>query len=507
MDAKMSTTKIGCYNKVFESAFSREETAEAVVPDVFPDISGIADATGIVCLRGKEARSGEMSLSAVVNSTILYRPEGERHVKKLEVSVPFSINCDAPAVNENSDLVCRLRLCSIDVRALNPRKVLVRAELAVELEAYSNGEIELCGAPEDLEGHRVNLKEAEQSFMAIVSVKEKTFVLNEDHILPGTLPAMREIISKRAELNCEEIKPVGNKLVFRGAATVSLLYNPAGEDESTVQAASFSTEFSQIIEMDVPMDQVSARVSPMLTGIYVEQSGSDGRKVSAELHVVAQVVGAEALDIRYIEDAYCNEHPVALTRDSLSLIRHERDINLRETLREVIETAAKVREVIDVSTMPGRVYAEGNTMKCDLRIRVLFRDIDAELRSQTAKFTVSAAAEIGDEMSLRDCTAFCGESFATVSSGGIELRIPVDFSARLEREIQISPISALSLDDETSIDVYARPSITVLRADKKHSVWSLAKKYCSTPELVMSANELSSDNSISGRLLLIPRSR
>jgi len=83
----------------------------------------------------------------------------------------------------------------------------------------------------------------------------------------------------------------------------------------------------------------------------------------------------------------------------------------------------------------------------------------------------------------------------------------LDFSATAVRDLRIEPVCAMELDTETQSPVLCRPSVTVLPAGQREGVWQLAKRYCSTPELILSANGINDGESIEGKLLLIPRAR
>lgn len=505
MDLTMRKLNIGCFHKVWESAFTREETMEAVVSDVLPDIGGIVDVSGVACLRSKEARQGECGLTATVYASIVYRPEGERRMRKLEVTLPVSAAADAGGVDESCGLVVRLNLCSIDARAVNPRKVLLRAELAVKMSAFREGELSLSGALEDAKGCKVNVKEGAAEFTAAVAVQEKTFVLTDEYSLPASRPPMAELVAKRAELSLEDVKSVGNKLIFKGTALLTLLYVDAGESE--LQSADFSTSFSQIIEMERPMDGLHADLSMALTGIYLDQLGPESRQISAELHVVAQAVSAEDMRFGFVEDAYCNEHPLSLTRDTMELRVEGQPVSLRETLREQLETQSPAREAITAYALPGPVSAEGGELRCDVIVRVLYRAEDGSVGSAGGRYTVKTSVPLEEGAKLTGCAVACTETYAAPGSGGLELRALLDFTASVARDLRIEPVSAMEVDMEAPCPALNRPSITVLPARQQYSVWDLAKKYGSTPELIRDANDLAEGDSVGGKLLLIPRAR
>lgn len=504
MDAKMSKVTIDCCREVWTAALTKEETAEMVVPDVMPDIAGIENVTGYICLRGKDIGQGTVTVTAMINCCVVYCPEAAAGVRKLELQIPCTITADAPGIDEDSNVVARLCLGSVDARALNPRKVLVRAEVCCEMEGYAKIGIEVNDALEQ-EEVKINVKPGKVEFTPIVAVREKTFVLTDEYNLPSTRPGVQEILSKRAELNCDDVKTVGNKLIFKGAAQVSVLYVGAGEGETV--AVTYSTAFSQIIEMEKPLENANARLSLMLTGVFIEPVGPEARSISAELHVVAQAVGSDNLSLNYVEDAYSNEFPLALEHDELELKRVEREANLRETIRELVETTELVREIIDAYATPGTVSADGGTARCDVTISAMYRTVNDEIKSVSRRFSVSSRLELDADMMLVPRCAVCTETFATPAAGGIEFRVPVDIYVDVVRRFTIMPVRAVDIDMQSPISSAERPSITALMAGERHSIWSMAKKFGSTPELIMEANDVSEGDSVKGRFILIPRAR
>ncbi|MCL2343876.1 MAG: DUF3794 domain-containing protein [Firmicutes bacterium] len=505
MELAMRKLNIGCFHKVWEDNFVREETTEAVVSDVLPDIGTIVDVSGVVCLRSKEAKQGECGLAATVHAAVIYQPEGERRMRKLEVALPITASAEAGAVDESCSLVVRLKLCSIDAKAVNPRKVLLRAEVYVEMAAFREGQIGIVGALEDAGGFQVNVKEGTAEFTAAVTVREKTFVLSDEYNLPASRPPMSELLAKRAELSLEDVKSVGNKLIFKGAALLTLLYVAAGEAE--LQSVDFSTGFSQIIEMERPMDGLHVNLSMALTGIYLDQMGPESRQISVELHIVAQAVGEEDIRLPFVEDAYCNEHPLSLSRDSLELRRSERPLSLRETLREQLETQSPARELICAWALPSPVSVEDGNLRADVIVRALYRAEDGAVGAAGGRYTVKAQAPAEGGIKFTNCAVTCTETYAAPSSGGLELRVLLDFTASAVRDLRIDPVSAMNLDTEAQPSMQNRPSVTVLPARQQHSVWALAKKYGSTPDLIRAANEIGEADNIGGKLLLIPRAR
>ena len=84
MEAKLKKNSISCYKSVYSASFSREETAESVVPDVFPDICQILDTDAVVMLRSKEVEQGRLCLTGIIEIAVLYLPDGEGGCEKAQ---------------------------------------------------------------------------------------------------------------------------------------------------------------------------------------------------------------------------------------------------------------------------------------------------------------------------------------------------------------------------------------------------------------------------------------
>ena len=64
MEIELRKEQIQNYCRLYSQQICREESIEAVVPDVMPDVQQIMDTDAQVYLRGKETEDGRLSVSA-----------------------------------------------------------------------------------------------------------------------------------------------------------------------------------------------------------------------------------------------------------------------------------------------------------------------------------------------------------------------------------------------------------------------------------------------------------
>lgn len=124
MDICVKRSGIDCCEKVFEYSMPVEEAAETVVPDTMPDVERILCAEGVVIIRSKDVTDGRVSVSAGVNATVLYSPEGGKGACSLTASIPIDVSVDAPNVTDESMVVAMLTVTNIDARTLNPQQII-----------------------------------------------------------------------------------------------------------------------------------------------------------------------------------------------------------------------------------------------------------------------------------------------------------------------------------------------------------------------------------------------
>ena len=60
MEAKLSITEYNIFNKIFSTSLRKEESRDAVVPDVLPDISEILCCEGLLLIRSKDVTAGRV---------------------------------------------------------------------------------------------------------------------------------------------------------------------------------------------------------------------------------------------------------------------------------------------------------------------------------------------------------------------------------------------------------------------------------------------------------------
>ncbi|MGN1002298.1 MAG: SPOCS domain-containing protein [Oscillospiraceae bacterium] len=501
METILKKTGMDCYHKAFSQTLRKEETQDCVVPDTSPDIAGILDTTGCVLIRSKDVSAGRVRLEAAVPAKVAYLPEGESGLRCLDVNVPLYISCDDERISDGCLCSASLSLVGLDTRMLNPRKVMVRAEVCVSVVCYEKGELSLPrGVEEDKWGIRTLVKT--ESVTTVDCVTEKTFAVTDEYALPASKPAIDCILSQRTELVTEDVKTVGSKIILKGSVKSSLLYGAADGQPAAVD---FSTGFSQIIECADAGEEPFVRIDAILTGAYYETTpDSGGRTIGMELHLVAQAVQTGRRQVEYLADAYCNSKFLELAQESVELDCVRRETLLKETVRDTVETPGGMQELCDAYARWGAVSIDGGRVMVPVTVCLLYKSGEGKLLSARKRFDVGLEALLEEGERLDGCALSPAELYLSPTAAGAELRLPVEAKVTVCRTVPIRCLSAVTVSEEGEPDLSRLPTLTLLRARSAEELWDIAKENGSTVEAIVAANGI--DESFPwGKTILVPK--
>lgn len=504
MEVSLNKTSVSCYNKIFSQTVRKEESQDSVVPDTMPDISEILETSGTLMIRSKDISDGGVRLTAGIAVNVVYKPEGEERACGLELSIPVSITVEDENIKDGSECISSISILSVDTRVLNPRKILVKAEICADISCFALGKMELCGDAGD-PSKGIYVRKKTVTLTPVVAVREKTFVLTDEFSIPASKAPAKELLSRRISVTADEVKPMGNKLVFKGCVKCRMLYCTT---DDMVAEEEFTSNYSQIIEIDTACSDPVAELGIMLTGAYFEVlSSGEGRVISMELHLLAQTVCCERMEASYIADAYSNTNPLSLTMRENSMTCIRRQAVLRENLREVCETPCQVLEVVGAYALPCAVETASSGLHLPVTVCMIYKANDGTIHSGRRKLEIEFPLSLEDGERVRIMSADISDLYLSPAAEGIEVHLHGELNVSILGTCEFDVVDGISCDETAALDHSGRPSLVVLKASSGDDLWSLAKENCSTLDMIRSVNGLDGEDGTWEKYLLIPKAR
>ena len=507
MELQLKTEQFTYYEAAEEAPISLETTQEAIVPDSCADVERIVDTTGVVLVHSKDVGpEGRLEINGVIKATVLFLPEAGREPGAVHISIPFHTACELKAGAGR----CAVRpwLRSIDSRLLNPRKMLTRADLLLEVTAYRQKTVQLCTDAEGDDTLQVLEDQAETT--VLTDVVEREFPYVEEMTVSASRRGIREILDSRTVLFPSETRIIGSKLVLKGIVRGELLCrDTAGE----VFHLSQEYLFSQILETGASEDTGFARAAFCLTGydytIGSENDRDDDHVVTMSLHIRSFAEILEKRRLRFLSDMYSLSQDLELERQTLSVWEDTRSYTRKQNLREVLETGVAAKQVaaawVTLGPCQRQQGEEGTGVQLPVQLKALYFDENDQL--QLAEKTVQVHGETDDSAAGRIAVSCPGEAVAGPAPEGIELRFALEFAVDTGLRGE-KPCIAQAKCRELQEEGETAPSIVLRKLSPGVRLWDVAKQYRTTTADILAANAMDSEEAlIADKLILIPRHR
>lgn len=476
---------------------TQEQTQEVRIPDGMPDIGRVLGCWGQALIRGKEWRSGGMTVTGGIMAWVLYAPEDGTEPRSMDTWIPFQMKWDLPDTQRDGVMSACARLKSMDARSTSARKLMLRAAVSVLGEAMESVDGELYApetVPEDIQ-----LLRRSYPMELPREAGEKHFQLDEELTLPENLPPVRKLIRYELTPAVQEQKVLGERLAFRGRCGLHLLY--AGE-EGSLHTWDGETAFSQYTELDRGYStNAQARLRLQPTALELDR-GETGR-LHLKCGIAAQYVISDRELVEVVEDAYSPARPVEIRQQELILPV------LLDTQEQVMAFSQSVKaegqREIDTQVFWDHPVCrqQGDNMQAEAaaQYQVLYQDENGTLQSASGRF--ESYWELPSDRENRTAVSLdMPELPKTVfSADGGELAGSVGMQALVTAEQGLPMVTALQWGELTEPDP-ARPGV-ILRRLGESRLWDVAKECGSTVDAIWEANKLQQEPE-PDRMLLIP---
>ncbi len=483
MEISFETRDTAIYREFFHQSRRAQETVESVVPDTDADIGKVAVVQSAVCLKSKDLTGHGVLISGEASASVLCICEGQTGVSVLRLKKPFTIEYEVENLELESLAQIALSVQGTDVRVVNPRKLSVTFEMEGALSCYRPER--LCtdtALPAD-EALGLHARVEERSLPLPNAVCEKSLAVNEQFPLPTGGARLSRLVSERAELLVSDCQLIGSKIILKGSAEISVC--AITEDVEEPRLLSFSTPFSQIIEVNT--DSMSyCTVHPEITGTYFElvDTISGERVLDMELHAVMQLVCSETRSVRSITDIYSNLMPAEPVRETRSFELISGVQKRRMSAEERVSLTEECGELLLTMGSLSRVSQEGDKLSAAVNLDFLYRN-GAGLLS-AGRRTLALSQELGGEV-LRVLGARLVSLQARADGDSVSCSVMLELDCLSCLNTELAAVTGAVLDEEKRYAPESFPTLTLVRPEGE-TLWELAKRYHSSEEKIREYN-------------------
>ena len=495
MELQFNKSVCTCLDTPLREVQTQEQTQELKLSDGMPDIGRVLAAWGQAILRSKEWRGDSIAASGGLMVWVLYAPEDGTQPRCMESWIPFQLRWDLPGNTPEGSIrvLCLPRF--VDARSVSARKIMVRSGISALAETFVPAETEVYipdGMPEDVE-----LLHNTYPVRLPREVGEKTFVLDEDLVIPPSIPQPEKVLYYTLRPYITDQKVLANKIVFRGNGNLHVLYV---SEEGQIHSWDFELPFSQFAQLQGSFS-ADAQVDTMLSPTSLELELDDEGHLRLKAGITAQFVVDDPEMVEIVEDAYSPGRELDIHSQMLELpaVLENRRENIfgEQTIPAEANIAVDTQMLTDFPRQ--RRTETGVTMEIPGTIQVLYYGEDGSLQSANVRWEGQHTMP-ADAGSRIWAVPMPGVSQINLGSGSMIAKGELPLMLTTTGSQGLPMVTGLKLGEPRQES--RRPSLILRRADSG-SLWDIAKASGSTMNAIRKANQLEAEPA-PGQMLLIP---
>lgn len=475
---------------------TQEQTQELRLPDSMPDIGRVLGCWGQILIRGKEWRGSGMMVSGGVMAWVMYAPEDGSAPVSVECWIPFQLKWDFPQTQRDGFILVDPMIRSVDARSTSARKLMVRANIGAVGKALEPAEEQISipyALPED-----VQLLQRSYPMMLPLESGEKLFDMEEELPLPEGKPCPEKVLRYGITPTVVEYKVMAGRLIFRGKATVYMLYQ--GEDGAW-NSWQCELPFSQYAQLDKDYSSSSdADIQVVLTSMDLQRD--ENNRMQLKCQMAGQYVVFDRVMVDVTEDAYSPSRTVELQTQQLKLPKRLDRVQQELTLNGVGNSVAG--QILDVCCMEEETeqIQDGDLLRITVpvKMQVLYTDENGALQSCVipAKGQYEIPSDPNNDVRV-------GYQLSHIQANQTADGMDVEAQCMLDIEVNAhqgtTMVTGVQLGEQEEPDPN-RPSLILLSCTDEQ-LWDIAKKCGTTVDAIRTANQLTQEPE-KGRMLLIP---
>lgn len=508
MNFNCETQKLGFCDAAFETTVEQSLDADIALPDYCPEIQRILKCTVISNVTAVQNNSGRVTADASAVVRLLYVGDNGK-TAGYEQSYPLQKFIESNRITSDSAVNVTVNTDYVNCRAVNPRRIDVRAMMTFLFKAFNKREENvLC----DAEGSGIQLMKENCSFAAMTGVCEKPFSMSEVVELSENNAPIAQIVSVSTCAASNEVKIINNKALIKGDCSVKIYY--IGEESGSIESVEHSMPISQIVELDGlnenSLSSLRLTVSSCEAVAKADSSG-DMRLVDLNVRISAFMIAFEEIPLSIITDAYSIDYEVKNANKNIELLEYNDRFNSSFTNKVVLESiGVSVDCVLAVWCSDVKYNFTAKEDKCVVngtyQATVVYRDSENQVGIIQKPVDFDYSAKLSKKSERITCygsAGIMGCSCAVTGDSRLELKTEIGVSAIVLSSCMKKYVSSIEISED-GIKRDKSCALTIYFCDKGESLWNIARRYNTTVDAIMQENDITDDIVENSRMMLIP---
>lgn len=469
---------------------------DMIVPDSKPDILNTICTSGVVCIYKKEVLEEKVRIDGNINTYIMYMADDSKDkVRGLTTSLDFSESIQIANCKEGMNCKLNTKLKSIEAKVINGRKVGIKAAIEIEINIYSNEEVEIVNNVQNAEDIQI-LKE-DLKVNSLVGMGD-TKIYAKDTVNIDNVDNLAEILKADVAIGEKDVKISYNKILTKSEASIKIMYLTEDNRINNITAKIPVVGF-----IDIPnvTEENMCDVDYEIKNIVLKPNSAEEHSIYIELEISVVATVYEEKEINLIQDLYSPSENLIFNKKRITTITNKKNIRETKQVREKVNIEGiENRSIIDVDVVPmiekenqlnNKINYEG-----ELELRFILSNSDLQVDNRVVKipFNYTVEEQCGDDNINRNMEMeITNQDFIVQEGGVVNSNIDITMNLNSYRSANMNIIDEIQTDGEREAEDY---SILMYIVKKDDTLWKIAKRFGSTVEDIVRINGIEDENKI-----------
>lgn len=507
MDMNILRHSVAVNETVFSQTLEQPLDISISLPDYCPDMVSILKCRVTPYISSKNVNDHNVLLegSAVVN--IIYMTENGL-LRGIEYVYPFSKSVDTKIDCTDACVFVAAKSEYINCRALTPRKADVHGSISVCVKVVCKKTADVLV---DIDEPHVQVNHKDLRSTTQLDCNEKYMIIDEEFVLDNSKQAVGGILRHDLYTTVKDCKIIGNKAVVKGEATLDVLYYSTGDDLCRFTE---TVPFSQIVEADGFAEdcECKAKIEIASKDLRVQNAGEDNSGFYLNAKLCVTVFSLCNNEVPIVVDAFSTDYETELVKNNINIEWIQQSICEKFLCKKNLEFSdMTVQEIVDFRCEASMSDVQLNNKQLIINgivlICVLFTDKEGRHHYSERPVEFKYCCEVDTEPEGFRCEPIIdalASSYTITGDNCIEARVELCVNADLyavEHEMAVCDIKVLENERKK---VSTKGALVIYYAKCNESVWSIARKYNTSPVHIKQVNSLENDLLCEDKTLLIP---
>jgi len=513
MSLKVEHELVPAGDVLFDTVQEQGIELDLVLPDYCPEVFKIIGCTAKTGITDYNLNGARLTYELCADITVLYYDEKTRNISTVKQKQIYSRSADTGVTDPDPDISICAESDYITCRAVNQRRLDIKGVISVRIRISGDKKTEvICST----EGMNVHSRKRNIEYVSDKLSSVKYLSIDDGLSVPSISGEITGIIRTECIPSASEIKMVSDRIIVKGSCSVRVTYASECDGVQNIGTTVSNIPFSQIIELHGADD--TCRCTADVRTVSLEVTADRDKKepsLSCSISLIISCSISRPSYAQVITDIYSTRYRYTADYSEIKVCSLPEQINDTFNHKVHIECSTDtISKVYDVWCEADNIRLhelENENGKCCLsgnaRYYMLFRNGAGEpsLIKKEVPFEYCISESSSQQYEVQVLPMSCSYSLAGESSADLTAEMAV--RGRKQDSYRIKALVSADVSSDENEENGTRCALKLYFCSGGESIWDIAKKFGTSEEEIMSANDLSDDLVKEGCMLMVPITR